>query len=106
VHASEIQYVFGNLRTSVEPSRPEEVLLSRNMQAAWVRFAKNPIGGPGWGRVEGLPSRSLGEFTQNGSLIATSPASADRNCGLFEPLLVARAELEAKNVTNTAWSKI
>lgn len=48
-HSSEIPLVF---RTYQKPgTTTQESALSQYMQTAWARFAKNPIGGPGWNRV-------------------------------------------------------
>lgn len=48
-HASEIPIVFGTYPK--ENVTTQEVALSHSMQSAWARFAKNPMGGPGWNEV-------------------------------------------------------
>ncbi|KAF2405579.1 alpha/beta-hydrolase [Trichodelitschia bisporula] len=91
-HSSEIQYVFGNLRTPKGPSKPEEISLSKAMQTAWATFAKNPLAGPGWARVgSGNGSQELGEFNYDGKLHAKSPAFLDRHCVLFEEIVIEAA---------------
>lgn len=48
-HSSEISIVFGTYPK--ENATTQEVALSHAMQSAWARFAKNPMGGPGWNEV-------------------------------------------------------
>lgn len=48
-HASEIPIVFGTFAR--ENATTQEIALSHAMQSAWARFAKNPMGGPGWNEV-------------------------------------------------------
>lgn len=48
-HSSEIPLVFGT-RMHVNTTT-QEYALSRSMMGAWARFAKNPMGGPGWNQV-------------------------------------------------------
>lgn len=48
-HSSEIPIVFGTYPK--ENATAQEVALSRAMQSAWARFAKNPMGGPGWNQI-------------------------------------------------------
>lgn len=48
-HSSEISIVFGTYPK--ENATTQEVALSYAMQSAWARFAKNPMGGPGWNEV-------------------------------------------------------
>lgn len=80
-HSSEIPLVF---RTYAKPgTTTQESALSQYMQTAWARFAKNPVGGPGWNRVgtgssgnvlvgangttiDGLLGNAMGQLT-NGS---------------------------------------
>lgn len=48
-HSSEIVLVFG---TYLQPNTTtQQYALSQFMQSAWAKFAKNPLGGPGWNRV-------------------------------------------------------
>ncbi|PIA90596.1 Para-nitrobenzyl esterase [Cercospora beticola] len=58
-HSSEIPLVFGTypqINTTVQ-----QYALSKTMQSAWARFAKNPAGGPGWNAVgTGSPAQVLG----------------------------------------------
>jgi hypothetical protein len=55
-HSSENSLIFGTYPFA--NSTTQQVALSRFMQGAWARFAKNPLGGPGWNavstRVSGL----------------------------------------------------
>lgn len=48
-HSSEIPIVFGTYPK--ENATTQEVALSHSMQNAWARFAKNPMGGPGWNEI-------------------------------------------------------
>ncbi|KAF1931340.1 alpha/beta-hydrolase [Didymella exigua CBS 183.55] len=48
-HASEIPLVFRTYPKS--NTTTQEFALSSFMQGAWARFAKNPLGGPGWNPV-------------------------------------------------------
>ena len=48
-HSSEIPMVFGAYLP--ENTTTQEYALSKSMQGAWARFAKNPMGGPGWNQV-------------------------------------------------------
>lgn len=48
-HSSEISIVFGTYPKV--NATTQEVALSAAMQSAWARFAKNPMGGPGWNAV-------------------------------------------------------
>ena len=48
-HSSEISIVFGTYPKA--NATTQEVALSHAMQNAWARFAKNPMGGPGWNPV-------------------------------------------------------
>lgn len=61
----------------------QEFALAQYMQGAWARFAKNPLGGPGWNAVgTGAPGPVLvGAYTEqvggyyqsgNGSVVAGS----------------------------------
>ena len=45
-HSSEISIVFGTYPT--ENTTTQEYALSKSMQGAWARFARNPASGPGW----------------------------------------------------------
>lgn len=48
-HSSEISLVFGTYtQTNVTT---QQYALSKTIQGAWARFAKNPAGGPGWNPV-------------------------------------------------------
>lgn len=49
-HSSEIELVFGTYYTNGN-STTQEYALSNTMMGAWARFAKNPMGGPGWNQV-------------------------------------------------------
>ena len=49
-HSSEIPIVFSTYPS--ENVTTQEFALSTAMRGAWVRFAKNPIGGPGWNAVK------------------------------------------------------
>ena len=48
-HASEIPLVFRTYQ--IVNTTTQEFALSSFMQGAWARFAKNPLGGPGWNPV-------------------------------------------------------
>jgi carboxylesterase type B len=48
-HSSEIPIVFSTYPT--ENTTTQEYALSTAMRGAWARFAKNPMGGPGWNAV-------------------------------------------------------
>jgi carboxylesterase type B len=84
-HASEIQYVFGNLRST--PVTAAEKSLSKAMQKAWADFAKDPWKGPGWSKVGSNDGKELGYFSQEGQLVPSSSSHVDRNCGLYKEIL-------------------
>lgn len=46
-HSSEVAIVFGTYPQ--KGATTEQKILSKYMQTAWARFAKDPIQGPGWG---------------------------------------------------------
>lgn len=48
-HSSEIYIVFGTYPK--DNATTQEVALSTAMMSAWARFAKNPMGGPGWNEI-------------------------------------------------------
>lgn len=48
-HASEIPIVFSTYPTA--NTTTQEYALSTAMRGAWARFAKNPMGGPGWNAI-------------------------------------------------------
>lgn len=48
-HSSEIPLVFGTYPSA--NTTTQEYALSNAMMSAWARFAKNPVGGPGWNAV-------------------------------------------------------
>ncbi|KAK4555192.1 hypothetical protein LTR86_007488 [Recurvomyces mirabilis] len=48
-HSSEIEIVFSTYNTA--NTTTQEYALSNAMRGAWARFAKNPVGGPGWNAV-------------------------------------------------------
>jgi acetylcholinesterase len=48
-HSSEIPVVFGTY--SVSNATTQEYALSQFIMGAWAKFAKNPLGGPGWNPV-------------------------------------------------------
>ena len=57
-HSSEIPLVFRNY--AKPNTTTQESALSQYMQSAWARFAKNPVGGPGWNMVgTGMPGDVL-----------------------------------------------
>lgn len=86
-HSSEIQFIFGNLKTPVSPPTPGEISLSKLMQTTWAEFAKNPDKGPGWPKVDNVGGNYLGHFGSDGKLRVESPAFLDRNCAVFGDLV-------------------
>ncbi|KAK4966204.1 hypothetical protein LTR42_011365 [Elasticomyces elasticus] len=50
-HASEIPIVFSTYEYNGANTTTQEYALSNAMRGAWARFAKNPMGGPGWNQV-------------------------------------------------------
>ena len=48
-HSSENSLIFGTY--PLANATTQQLALSRFMQGAWARFAKNPFGGPGWNVV-------------------------------------------------------
>ncbi|KAK5691864.1 hypothetical protein LTR97_011035 [Elasticomyces elasticus] len=50
-HASEIPIVFSTYEYNNANTTTQEYALSNAMRGAWARFAKNPMGGPGWNQV-------------------------------------------------------
>ncbi|TKA63106.1 hypothetical protein B0A55_10627 [Friedmanniomyces simplex] len=50
-HSSEIPIVFGTYAYRSANTTTQEYALSNAMRSAWARFAKNPMGGPGWNQV-------------------------------------------------------
>jgi carboxylesterase type B len=88
IHASEIQFVFGNL---ADTSTPEELALSKLMQKTWGDFAKRPDIGPGWAQVHTAGALDLGHFHSDGRWRQESATFVDRNCRIFEKLYEGRA---------------
>ncbi|KAK1055449.1 hypothetical protein LTR74_015679 [Friedmanniomyces endolithicus] len=50
-HSSEIAMVFSTYEYRSANTTTQEYALSNAMRGAWARFAKNPMGGPGWNQV-------------------------------------------------------
>ena len=50
-HSSEIGLVFGTYAQTPANTTTQEYALSQSMMSAWAKFAKNPLGGPGWNQV-------------------------------------------------------
>jgi hypothetical protein len=87
-HASELQYVFGNLR---DGATAQQAALSESMMKVWTDFAKDPKAGPGWERVGSAGGKDLGRFTGEGKLAIGDSKEVDGNCGLFKEYLDRRA---------------
>ena len=85
-HSSEISIVFGTYPTV--NTTAQEYALSNSMQTAWARFAKEPMSGPGWGRVGGKLQPDLGVFGANGTsgLTLAPQSDIDSKCGLYDPI--------------------
>jgi carboxylesterase type B len=106
-HASEIDLIFGTYgklptATSRQPSPPQEVALSELMQGAWAKFAKNPAGGPGWGKVgvahSGRPLNAsepvdLGVLggVSTSRVDVVSRKGVDAKCAMYVPIYLSSA---------------
>ncbi|MCJ1392608.1 hypothetical protein MMC18_005478 [Xylographa bjoerkii] len=91
-HTSEIPLVFGTYETllpDVSPT-PQEEALSKYMQTAWARFAKNPLKGPGWPRLRANGGRDLGDLGSNGAdgEVTIRQAMVDYHCPLYRSIIV------------------
>ena len=86
-HSSEIPEVFGTYPTANVTL--QEGALSRYMQGAWARFAKFPLGGPGWPMLGMNQGADLGALGSNGNFgVATVNRTAVTEiCKLYAPLL-------------------
>ena len=59
-HSSEIPMVFSTYSYRSDNTTTQEYALSESMRGAWARFAKNPLGGPGWNGIgTGAPGQVL-----------------------------------------------
>ena len=76
-HSSEIGLVFG---TYAQVNATDfEKSLSRYMQSAWAKFAKDPQGGPGWQGVPTVASLGVGGVLNT----STTAGALDTNCHLY-----------------------
>jgi len=95
-HSSEIGLVFKTY-SKVNITIQEEAL-SSFMQSAWARFAKDPVGGPGWNAV-GTGERYLGGkgdedlgvlgnvgIVEGSGVTVLRQKDVDGRCGLFEEI--------------------
>ena len=74
--------------SNLQPT-PRQEELSRNMNAAWARFAKNPYLGPGWpAYLPGMPDQILGHIGADGGTGITfiKASEADEQCSSVIPL--------------------
>lgn len=98
-HASELWLVYGTY--PIYNVTEQEFALSRFMQGAWAKFAKDPFGGPGWNAV-GTASRFYGaaadqDVANLGSRLDVPSAGVtmirqseiDSRCYLYEPVYQA-----------------
>jgi carboxylesterase type B len=73
-HSSEIGLVFRTYEQKSPNTTTQEYALGVSMQQAWARFAKNPLGGPGWNQVgtgaEGMVLVGASAMEEGGSLYA------------------------------------
>jgi len=100
-HSSEIAIVFGTHPAA--NTTTQEFALSSFMQGAWAKFAKNPIGGPGWNAVGtasqffGAPAdQDLGELgnrlnAAGGGVTVIRESEVDSRCHLYAPIYEAIA---------------
>ena len=88
-HSSEIPLVFGTYPTA--GATAQEIALSKFMQAAWAKFAKDPTAGPGWSALG--TSGEIGDLGALGSsgVKLVKPLPLDARCPLFAPIYVALA---------------
>ena len=86
-HSSEIPLVFGTYPTA--GATAQEVALSRYMQTAWARFAKDPTGGPGWPMLGSELDVDLGDLGPDGLFgeVTVQQVVVDYICPLYAPLI-------------------
>jgi hypothetical protein len=78
--------------------------LSEFIRGAWARFARNPLGGPGWNALGtgssffgGTADLDLGDLGPDGSSgVTVIPESAvDFRCGLYNPIYDANNAMKS-----------
>ena len=86
-HGTQIPLVRGTY--PAEGATPQEIALSKYMQDAWARFAKNPKQGPGWNRLGTNGGADLGELGANGGTGVTviPEEKIDVQCHLYKTFL-------------------
>lgn len=91
-HTTEIPEVFGTYFPSNQYGQrtANQVTLSKYMQTAWAKFAKDPSGGPGWPEygTTGVTG-NLGAPANPKGLSLISGASLDKSCAVFGALVAA-----------------
>ncbi|KAL9068184.1 MAG: hypothetical protein Q9157_006574 [Trypethelium eluteriae] len=102
-HSSEIPQVFGSylLTNPILGPTVQEYALSSFMNGAWAKFAKDPVGGPGWNAIGtggsfwlGASDQDLGvlgnQGNTNGSGVTViQESTVDYRCDLYKPLYEA-----------------
>ncbi|KAH7095779.1 carboxylesterase [Paraphoma chrysanthemicola] len=85
-HSAEIEMVFGTYNTTDAPAFQVEV--SRAMQKAWTDFAKDPIRGPGWGKVPEIASFGdgfrPGSSVEGKAVLEVIAEDLDKRCALYK----------------------
>ncbi|KAL9083524.1 MAG: hypothetical protein Q9159_005716 [Coniocarpon cinnabarinum] len=75
--------------SNVQPT-PNQEAVSRTMNAAWARFAKNPYLGPGWPPyLPHAPDQMLGVFGTRGEISLMNARKVDALCNAVDPLYKA-----------------
>jgi len=91
-HSSEIPLVFGTYPP--EDATAQEVALSKFMQTAWARFAKDPTTGPGWpsyGSKQGVNPVGLADLGALGTdgVTMIPQYDVDYRCPLYTEIYAA-----------------
>ncbi|PPQ92423.1 hypothetical protein CVT25_008644 [Psilocybe cyanescens] len=101
-HASEIPIAFGTYNTTSAsiPPTPNEIALSKYVQAAWVAFARNPSQGLvnfGWPLYDPATTSlvQLGNPSNLTGIVLTSGSLLDTTCGNVPQLLSFSGQLSA-----------
>lgn len=108
-HSSEAPIVFGTYPQT--NATAQESALGQYMRGAWARFAKSPMGGPGWNAIGTFAGMNLGLLETNGTSGVTviKGSDVDGRCGIFTPLhnlLGARDTIVAMNKQSLASDEV
>ncbi|PVH89071.1 Carboxylesterase [Cadophora sp. DSE1049] len=87
-HSSELPLVFGTYPRDEATAQQEA--LSQFMRGAWARFARNPLQGPGWGKVGSFDGTDLGVLESFGAsgveVVDPQKTILDARCALYSAL--------------------